>query len=263
MTEKSSTAPGESPVRRRPLWIRLCTVVALALTAWHILASFLWIAPPGPARDAVPGDALRLYMLPLFGQSWSVFAPEPVNGDHRLEVRALIETDGTEVVTDWVSPTDVELSLSRHNLFPPRAANLGLQVASAHKGAYEDLDEEHEEALKQDFTTQDWPARLSAALASPDDDEETAVDTYLEAEELTTAYATQVAYAVWGDDVTRVQFRTTRQNVIPFAERNEPDAEKPALQVVDTGWRGLIERDDQSREQFADYFCSAPLEVCE
>lgn len=262
MTEKNSTVPGESPVRRRPLWIRLCTVVALALTAWHILASFLWIAPAGPARDVVPRDALRAYMIPLFGQSWSVFAPEPVNGDHRLEVRAVAEENGTEAVTDWVSPTDVELSRSRHTLFPPRAANLGLLVAAEHKGAYEDLDEEHAEAVEQDFTTEDWPSRLSAAL-TPRDDDEAAVDAYLEAEELTTAYATQVAHAVWGDDVTRVQFRTTRQNVIPFAERNEPDAQKPALQVVDTGWRGLIERDDQSREQFADYFCSAPLEVCE
>ena len=111
-------------------------LVALLLTAWHIFASFLWIAPAGPARNLVPGDLLRSYMLPLYGQSWSVFAPEPVNGDHRLEVRAVVMRDGVEEVTDWVSPTDVELSLSRHNLFPPRAANSGLNVTSAHKRAY-------------------------------------------------------------------------------------------------------------------------------
>ncbi|MGO1440284.1 MAG: DUF5819 family protein [Brevibacterium yomogidense] len=235
-------------------------VVALVMTAWHVAASFLWIAPAGPARDAVPGDALRSYMLPLYGQSWSVFAPAPINGDHRLDIRAVVVENGEERVTDWVRATDVEISLSRHNLFPPRAANLAINVSSAHQSAYDDLNDNHEAVVALDYVQDEWQPRLEEDLESDDDDG--AVDPYLEAEEELTAYATQVAYAVWGENVARVQFQTTRQNVVPFAERNEPDAQKPPLQVVNTGWRGLIERDDQSREQFADYFCSAPEDVC-
>ncbi|MGO1452420.1 MAG: DUF5819 family protein [Brevibacterium yomogidense] len=234
-------------------------VVALVMTAWHVAASFLWIAPAGPARDAVPGDALRSYMLPLYGQSWSVFAPAPINGDHRLDIRAVVVENGEERVTDWVRATDVEISLSRHNLFPPRAANLAINVSSAHQSAYDDLNDDHEAVVAVDYVQDEWQPRLEEDLESDDDG---AVDPYLEAEEELTAYATQVAYAVWGENVARVQFQTTRQNVVPFAERNEPDAQKPPLQVVNTGWRGLIERDDQSREQFADYFCSAPEDVC-
>lgn len=238
-------------------------VVALVMTAWHVAASFLWIAPAGPARDAVPGDALRSYMLPLYGQSWSVFAPAPINGDHRLDIRAVVVENGEERVTDWVRATDVEISLSRHNLFPPRAANLAINVSSAHQSAYDDLNDDHEAVVAVDYVQDEWQPRLEEDLGEvlgSDDDE--AVNAYLEAEEELTAYATQVAYAVWGENVARVQFQTTRQNVVPFAERNEPDAQKPPLQVVNTGWRGLIERDDQSREQFADYFCSAPEDVC-
>lgn len=234
-------------------------VVALVMTAWHVAASFLWIAPAGPARDAVPGDALRSYMLPLYGQSWSVFAPAPINGDHRLDIRAVVVENGEERVTDWVRATDVEISLSRHNLFPPRAANLAINVSSAHQSAYDDLNDDHEAVVAVDYVQDEWQPRLEEDLESDDDG---AVDPYLEAEEELTAYATQVAYAVWGENVARVQFQTTRQNVVPFAERNEPDAQKPPLQVVNTGWRGLIERDDQSREQFAYYFCSAPEDVC-
>lgn len=234
-------------------------VVALVMTAWHVAASFLWIAPAGPARDAVPGDALRNYMLPMYGQSWSVFAPAPINGDHRLDIRAVVVENGEERVTDWVRATDVEISLSRHNLFPPRAANLAINVSSAHQSAYDDLNDDHEAVVAVDYVQDEWQPRLEEDLESDDDG---AVDPYLEAEEELTAYATQVAYAVWGENVARVQFQTTRQNVVPFAERNEPDAQKPPLQVVNTGWRGLIERDDQSREQFADYFCSAPEDVC-
>ncbi|SMX95746.1 hypothetical protein BSP109_02899 [Brevibacterium sp. Mu109] len=234
-------------------------VVALVMTAWHVAASFLWIAPAGPARDAVPGDALRSYMLPMYGQSWSVFAPAPINGDHRLDIRAVVVENGEERVTDWVRATDVEISLSRHNLFPPRAANLAINVSSAHKSAYDDLNDDHEAVVAVDYVQDEWQPRLEEDLESDDDG---AVDPYLEAEEELTAYATQVAYAVWGENVARVQFQTTRQNVVPFAERNEPDAQKPPLQVVNTGWRGLIERDGQSREQFANYFCSAPEDVC-
>ncbi|MGO1899158.1 MAG: DUF5819 family protein, partial [Brevibacterium yomogidense] len=215
-------------------------VVALVMTAWHVAASFLWIAPAGPARDAVPGDALRSYMLPLYGQSWSVFAPAPINGDHRLDIRAVVVENGEERVTDWVRATDVEISLSRHNLFPPRAANLAINVSSAHQSAYDDLNDDHEAVVAVDYVQDEWQPRLEEDLESDDDG---AVDPYLEAEEELTAYATQVAYAVWGENVARVQFQTTRQNVVPFAERNEPDAQKPPLQVVNTGWRGLIERD--------------------
>lgn len=260
MPGKSSIATDATTRRKRPLWIRICMVVALALTAWHLLASVLWIAPAGPARDAVPDDALRNYMLPMYGQSWSVFAPAPINGDHRLDIRAVVVENGEERVTDWVRATDVEISLSRHNLFPPRAANLAINVSSAHKSAYDDLNDDHEAVVALDYVQDEWQPRLEEDLES--DDDEGAVDPYLEAEEELTAYATQVAYAVWGENVARVQFQTTRQNVVPFAERNEPDAQKPPLQVVNTGWRGLIERDDQSREQFADYFCSAPEDVC-
>ncbi|MGO1878860.1 MAG: DUF5819 family protein, partial [Brevibacterium yomogidense] len=231
-------------------------VVALVMTAWHVAASFLWIAPAGPARDAVPGDALRSYMLPLYGQSWSVFAPAPINGDHRLDIRAVVVENGEERVTDWVRATDVEISLSRHNLFPPRAANLAINVSSAHQSAYDDLNDDHEAVVAVDYVQDEWQPRLEEDLESDDDD--AAVNAYLEAEEELAAYATQVAYAVWGENVARVQFQTTRQNVVPFAERNEPDAQKPPLQVANTGWRGLVERDGQSREQFADYFCSAP-----
>lgn len=234
-------------------------VVALVMTAWHVAASFLWIAPAGPARDAVPDAALRNYMLPMYGQSWSVFAPAPINGDHRLDIRAVVVENGEERVTDWVRATDVEISLSRHNLFPPRAANLAINVSSAHQSAYDDLNDDHEAVVAVDYVQDEWQPRLEEDLESDDDG---AVDPYLEAEEELTAYATQVAYAVWGENVARVQFQTTRQNVVPFAERNDSGAQKPPLQVVNTGWRGLVERDGQSREQFADYFCSAPEDVC-
>src|SRR5690625_2115613 len=78
------------PVARRRLGAvkRTVTLVAVLFTAFHVFATFLCIAPSSPLRDVVPGNALQSYMIPMFGQSWSVFAPEPINGDYRLQIRS-------------------------------------------------------------------------------------------------------------------------------------------------------------------------------
>ncbi|WP_235020028.1 DUF5819 family protein [Ruania rhizosphaerae] len=232
---------------------RAVVVAAVLFTAFHIFATFLWIAPASGLRQVIPGDLLHRYMIPMHGQSWSVFAPEPINGDYRLQVRATLNRDGEEIETEWVDATAAELDMLTHNLFPPRAAITASQVASTFRGAYLDLDEEQEEIVALGYYNgDDWRPRLESALRSLGNGG--AVTEYMEAEELANAYATQVAYAMWGEDVTLVQFVISRQNVVPYGQRNEPDAERPAVQPYVTGWRGLIEYPGQSRERFAEIF---------
>lgn len=84
---------------------------AVLFTAWHVFAWFLWIAPVSPLREVVPGKLLTQYMIPFFGQSWSVFAPEPINGDNRMLVRAVVRENGADKTTEWVNVTDVETQL--------------------------------------------------------------------------------------------------------------------------------------------------------
>src|SRR5690625_8051402 len=64
------------PLPRRKLGAvkRTVTLAAVLFTAFHVFATFLWIAPSSALRDVVPGNALESYMIPMFGQSWSVFA---------------------------------------------------------------------------------------------------------------------------------------------------------------------------------------------
>ncbi|QOR72571.1 hypothetical protein IM660_03985 [Ruania alkalisoli] len=232
---------------------RAVVVAAVLFTAFHIFATFLWIAPASGLRQVIPGDLLHRYMIPMHGQSWSVFAPEPINGDYRLQVRATLNRDGEEIETEWVDATAAELDMLTHNLFPPRAAITASQVASTFRGAYLDLNDEQEEIVALGYYNgNDWRPRLESALRSHDN--AGAVAEYMQAEELANAYATQVAYAMWGEDVVLVQFVVSRQNVVPYGQRNEPDAERPAVQPYVTGWRGLIEYPGQSRERFAEIF---------
>jgi len=252
-----------SPTKSRGRIVkRLAVTAAVIFTGWHLFASFLWIAPPSALRNVVPGDALSEYMIPMFGQSWSVFAPEPINGDYYLDVRAIVDDNGEEEVTDWVRATDVEQSLATYRPFPPRAAKLAVAQASSLRGEWHGLNADQQAVVELNYYKDgDWSDRLEAALSDYSEEPEELED-YLQEEQRATAYATQVAQAVWGEGVTRVQFQVARQDVIPWGQRNDPSAQRPEIQPVPVGWRGVVIQEHQSQDAFADYFCSAPEEVC-
>lgn len=260
--DTTGSEPGSTPPRP---WVRLVAFGAVVVTAWHVFASFLWIGPPTPLREVVPGNALTSYMIPFFGQSWSVFAPEPINGDYHFNVRAVIEREGEEIETGWVSATDVELSMIRYNLFPPRAGIQSSEVASKYKNAYDALGRDQQGVVAEAYRSEAWEEELrEALLAGPTDGDgadllgeeasETDVDRYLRADHLSTAYATQVARAIWGDEVRAVQYRVSRQNIVPFAERNTPGAQRPEPMMTESGWRAQLREPGQNDENFARVF---------
>ncbi|MBO9625538.1 MAG: hypothetical protein J7484_04090 [Microbacterium sp.] len=242
--------------RPRPSWwVKLIALAACLFTLWHVFASFLWIAPYSALREIPTQDVLSGYMLPMFGQSWSVFAPEPINGDYHFNVRAVIEQDGEEIETGWVSATDVELSMIRYNLFPPRAGIQSSEVASGQMNAYNKLDADQQAVAALDFAKDDGEAWMTRTFDELEGGDRPSAEAYIAKDHLATAYATQVAYAIWGADaVIRVQYRVSRQNVVPYAQRNDPDAQRPEPTFSTTGWRLPIEEEGQSREDFAATF---------
>ena len=243
------------------VWVRIVALLAVLFTGWHVFASFLWIAPYSEnAREIVPGgqSVLSGYMIPFFGQSWSVFAPEPINGDYHFNVRATLD-DGSE--TGWVSATDVELSMIQYNLVPPRAGIQSSEVASSYKGAFDGMEEVDRAVITGDFAVDDWEVGLRAALenqksesGSSSETRKANIDELMREEHRSTAYATQVAKAIWGDSVQQVQYRVSRQNIIPFAQRHNPDAQRPEPMIVLPGWRGLVVEEGQNDGNFGDVF---------
>jgi hypothetical protein len=253
----------KTPKSRAPV-VRGAFVFVAILLLWHLLASFLWIAPySATARSVVPGNLLSQYMLPFFGQSWSVFAPEPINGDYTLKVRATVRDDEGERTTKWVDATQVELSMVQYNLFPPRAGIQSSEVASTFKDTWDALSADHRVIVGLNYYKgEDWVERLDEKLRSYGEEgtEGSGVDVvapYLAAERMTLAYATQVAEAMWGDAVDTVQFEVYRQNIVPFEDRHNPDAERPPKQIAEVGWRAPIVLPGQSTSAFSDVFRSA------
>src|SRR5699024_4869148 len=131
--------------------------------------------------------------------------------------------------------------------FPARAGMTSNDVSSRFKGAWDDLNDDQKEIVELGYYKgEDWRERMEEGLRANGDTD--AVSQYMEMERIAVAYSTQVAYALWGEDVVHVQFLASRQNVIPYAERNNPNAERPGIQPAPLGWRGTIELDGQSRE---------------
>ncbi|MCM3778162.1 DUF5819 family protein [Microbacterium hydrocarbonoxydans] len=256
-SESDITDEPAGAARPRPAWwVKLIAFGACLLTLWHVGASFLWIAPYSALREIPTQEVLAGYMLPMFGQSWSVFAPEPINGDYHFNVRAVIEKDGEQIETGWVSATDVELSMIRYNLFPPRAGIQSSEVASGQMNAYNKLNEQQQAVVALDYTEDGWEEWMVRSFDELEGDNPSTA-AYMAEEHLSTAYATQVAYAIWGADaVVEVQYRVSRQNVVPYAERNDPGAQRPDPTFSTTGWRLPIEEEGQSRENFANTFRS-------
>lgn len=258
MTTDHNDVPGtaaepQAPPVRLTRVKRVFILAAALFTIFHIFASFLWIAPASGLRELFPGNSLQRYMIPMFGQSWSVFAPNPINGDYRFQVRAVVSENGELIETEWVDTTAAEPSMHVRNPFPPRAAMTSHDLSSRFKGAYDALNDGQKEVVGLGYYKgDDWAERMEAALRDNGDTD--AVDKYIAMERWAIAYATQVAYAIWGDDVVHVQFISSRQNVIPYAERNNPDAERPGVQTAPLGWRGTIEEDGQSRINFQKTF---------
>jgi len=198
-------------------------------------------------------------MIPMNGQSWSVFAPAPINGDYRLQVRAYVQNGTSSYTTPWVDATEVETSMLTHHLFPPRASIQSTELASRFKSSYDKLTADHKVVVKLGyFESDDWEQRLTSKLGSYG--AQSAVDSYMREEHELSAYSTQVAYALWGTKVSRIQFVVSRRNVVPYGDRDDPHARRPAPQVALTGWRGTVEEAGQSRSDFASVFRKAYAE---
>lgn len=242
---------------------RLALVALTLVLGWHLFASFLWIAPVSALREVVPGNALERYMIPMFGQSWSVFAPDPISADYYFDVRAVIVVDGEETATEWLRASDVELSRATHHLFPPRSSSSAIAQAMSIRSAWDDLSRQQKDVSSANYYEgDDWHTRMIDSLAGVPGDHD-ALEQYRNEDTAATAYSTQVALAVWGDSVQRIQYRVARHPVVSFDNRNDTNPARPDPSYIEPGWRGLVQDPEQSQILFATYFCSAPSRACE
>lgn len=198
----------------------------------------------------LPGRTADAYTRPFFVQNYRIFAPNPASQDRQLWVRAWIEDDaGERVETEWTNATAVELADPTRRVL---RKHLTILAAERYMGAYRGLSDEQRAIVSgANFHREGDRARLEAQLAALGD-----ASAYMVASDYVTAYATQVAHALYGDDhsVLAVQSRVVYRPVVRWNDRHDAEATAPDPFFTGAGWREPLEYPGQDREEFARAF---------
>lgn len=226
-------------------------VVVLALVATHMFFTAVVNVPYSELKyGPLPGRTADAYTRPFFVQNYRIFAPNPASENRSLWVRAWIEDEsGERSETEWTNVTAVELAATYRHVLRKQLTIIG---AERYMGAYRALNEEQREILRtgnfhRDGDREILEQRLAAAGSAT---------AYMTASDYVTAYSTQVAHALYGEDheILAVQSRVVYNPVIRWNDRFDPDAVPPDSIVTFEGWREPLEYADQDREEFARTF---------
>lgn len=235
---------------------KVTTVIVSAAALVHMFFTFTYNMPSDTIKNSLlPGTVATNYMQPFFVQDYKIFAPDPAGSDHQLWVRAWVkDPQGRPETTEWINVTAVEISDRSRKILRKQLSIVG---AERLMGAYQSLNEEQRDFVARNYHRTGIDALREDLIAATSGDQSTErVDAFVRSTRYVDAYATQVAYALWADDgeIAAVQTRVVYDPVIRWADRNDPNAERPAASITDTGWRPLLEYPGQNREKFAATF---------
>ncbi|MET9671739.1 DUF5819 family protein [Streptomyces sp. NPDC006482] len=114
--------PAGTGIMALSLPYQVVAAVALAVAGVfvcvHLAMVFLHVAPSNTLTKR-HGQAVDDWIYPEFEQNWKLFAPNPLQQNVSVEVRAEItEADGSSRTTGWVDLTAQDAAAIRHNPLP-------------------------------------------------------------------------------------------------------------------------------------------------
>ncbi|MFF8957760.1 DUF5819 family protein [Streptomyces sp. NPDC014894] len=105
-----------SPVWRAVAGIALTLIACTALV--HVAMVFLHVAPSNTVTKR-HGETINAWIYPEFEQNWKLFAPNPLQQNVSVQVKAEVRTlDGGRETTDWINLTAQDAEAIRGSLLP-------------------------------------------------------------------------------------------------------------------------------------------------
>ncbi|WP_157878775.1 DUF5819 family protein [Streptomyces sp. CT34] len=220
--------------RRYVLWAT-GAAVSLAL-AFHFCMTALYNAPFNPIKEKY-GDKITAYMVPYFGQNWNLFAPEPIDRDQGVLVRAQKrQPDGSRITTGWTDVTSPGLQkLYGERLWPSRqfrvTAGVPQQLSSWRDPEIEKLRKTGKSGGDAGDQTKRKKQGVEGNLPLTRGEK----DSVEQAIRFTQSFASSEAMKLWGPDIELVQVRLVT-NIYPrFSQRHVRGAQGK-VSYYDLAW---------------------------
>lgn len=234
---------------------RLGVWVMLFVVAVHSAAIAFWVGPDNLIRRDLGFERLRSYVLPLFDQNWSVFAPEADFGNELFAIRATVRAgDGASVQTKWVPVTTAEIVPAvRHHPFPSRTVAITNRLASEHVKVWGPLSPSQQAAVgasAADTTLAGLRQKLAGLATS--DGERAAASNYLKVETAIEYFLTGIARGIWGDQLVSFQiFRS--QLLVPNYESWKGARQIISGETFTSNWRPPVALSSEDLPVFRAY----------
>ncbi|WP_369145268.1 DUF5819 family protein [Streptomyces sp. R44] len=109
--------------------VAVALAVVAVFTCVHLAMVFLHVAPSNTLTKR-HGEAVDDWIYPEFEQNWKLFAPNPLQTNVSVEVRAeLADADGGRGTTGWIDLTAQDAEAIRHNPLPSHSQQNQLRRA--------------------------------------------------------------------------------------------------------------------------------------
>ncbi|MFK0259610.1 DUF5819 family protein [Streptomyces sp. NPDC090445] len=219
--------------RRRAL-LAAGTAIPLAL-AFHFGMTALFEMPFNPVKEKY-GQEIDSYMLPYFAQDWHLFAPDPIDRDKGVLVRAKkIQPDGSTATTEWVDVTTPTLEkLYGERLWPSRE----FRVAAGLPQLLESWRDPELEKLRSKKKGSDASSKEAKGVVDMKEDPpltQHEKDSRDQAIRLAQSFASSQAAMLWGSDIEYVQVRIVSNEFPRFSRRYTREA-KGEVSYYDLEW---------------------------
>ena len=190
-------------------------------------------------------------MDPYFQQSWGQADPSSQVVDERLLIRAevLDVASGKKHKTGWLDVTKAEQSALLHHLQPARVHLINRRLTTNLNAITYSMSPEQEKVLKKNYvkgTSSVLAKSLYEVGGAPN-----MIASYLAYDRMTTQFATMYSTAVWGDEITKIQYQVGRKILPPFADRERTAQLK--FDYFSFGWRRALPVQEEAQSQFDSY----------
>jgi len=226
-------------------------VGVVAFLVFHLFAITVYAGPINPV-DITTAPVVDRYIGNSLVQTWTLFAPNPLNDERGLLIRAVVRdpVSGELVTTEWTDiSTDVIARSQRSRFFAPRESRhlMNLTGMANWREPFADRLRDRTEEIAE-YATAQGDADGAAALGpvtpdvpflSPMEEE-----FHKDAHAMYGQYASIKAVELWGDQVNAIEVRFVVHRFPPFSQRHSNEIGH--ITPIDLGWFDVNEFVDKS-----------------